>query len=182
MKKQLEKCGEVTIGESTKDLFSGTIDGEYTQEVDGIHFAGHRVLWAFEYKPKTYLKESELSGDEWRKGGAMTIYRNGVSVFSDFCRTPERAFVVMQYILPKLQDFPFEYLKVGQKIYNHDVPAIITSIASDGEFICRTESGEDVPWAHNIEDKKNNPDDYDNEWGADDRVHILSEHISWHRK
>lgn len=175
--------GKVIIGNEEKDLMSVPREnGRSSWEVDGIGFDGHRVLWGFEYKPRTYLKQSELSGDEWRKGGTMTITRNGVSVFKEMCRTPERAFVVMQYKLPELQDFPFEYLKVGHKLYNHDVPAVITAILDDGEIMVETESGEPVPWAFKIEEQKNNPEDYEDEWGPKDRVHILSEHLSWHRK
>ena len=162
---------------------AGTVDGRYQQEVNSVSFDGHRVLWAFKYEPKTYLKESYWSGDQYRKGGAMTITRNGLSVFKEFCRRPERAIVVMQYKLPLLQDFPhWDELKIGKKLYNHDVPVVITSICDDGEIIVKTEDGEDIPWAFNIEEKKNIPEDYENEWGAKDRVHILSEHLSWNRK
>jgi hypothetical protein len=175
--------GKVKIGDQEKDLVSLQRNGEYANEVDGINFAGHRVLWAFEYKPKNYLKESELSGDEWRKGGSMTIFRNGVSVFKEFCRTPERAFVVMQYILPKLQDFHYwDELKKGKKLYNHDVPVVITDICADGEIMVKTEDGKPIPWAFKIEELKNDPENYEDEWGDSDRVHILSEHLSWHRK
>lgn len=153
-------------------------DGELY--VDGIHFAGHRVLWSFEYKPSTYLKKSELSGDEWRMGGLMVIYRDGVSVFKEFCRTSERAFVVMQYTLPKLQDFFWDVLVVGRKIYNHDIPSIITAVLDDGEIMVKTEDGSHVPWAFKQEEKKEPY--YDDEWKDKDRVHILSEHIYWFRK
>lgn len=40
-------------------------------EKNGIDFAGHFLEWKLEYTPKTYLKESHLSGDEWRKGGRL---------------------------------------------------------------------------------------------------------------
>lgn len=158
-------------------------DGEYRHEVDNINFDGHRVLWSFGYEPKTYSKESELSGDEWRKGGSMWIKRNGVSVFKEFCRTPERAFVVLAYTLPKLQDFSFEYLKVGYKLYDHNVPVVIERICDDGEVMLRSESGENIPWPHTIEALKNGEEtEDDNEWKDKDRIHILSEHLYWHRK
>jgi hypothetical protein len=152
--------------------------------VDGIDFDGHKVLWGFEYKPENYLKESELSGDEYRKGGTMTIFRNGVSVFKEFCRTPERAFVVMAYTLPKLQDFyEWDELVVGKKLYNHDVPCVITSVCDDGEIIVQTEDGSRIPWAFQIEEEKNGESSpSEDEWWDKDRVHILSEHLHWLRK
>ncbi len=155
-------------------------DGEHY--IDNILFDGHSILWAFEYKPKTYLKESELSGDEWRKGGEMIIYRNGVSVFREFCRTSERAFVVMQYILSQFKDFNWDAVEVGRRIYNHDVPSIVIDILEDGEITVKTEDGSVVPWAFKQEQKKEDGKYYEDEWKDKDRVHILSEHIHWYRK
>lgn len=173
---------EVIINGKKRDLVSYIdVNNNYHQEVNDIDFNGHRVLWGFSFEPSTYLKESHLSGDQWRKGGSMTITRNGVSVFKEFCRTPERAFVVMQYILPKLQSFHWDMLEIGRKIYNHDIPAVITDICDDGEIMVESESGEDFSWAHNQEEKKEDPN-FECEWGPKDRVHILSEHLYWWRK
>ena len=79
---------KVNINNQEKELVGVGEGQDYHFEVDDINFDGHRVLWSFGYESKTYLKESELSGDEWRKGGHMWIKRNGVSVFKEFCRTP----------------------------------------------------------------------------------------------
>lgn len=153
-------------------------DGRMT--VDGIDFDGHSVIWSFGYEACNYLKESEISGDEYRKGGTMWIKRNGVSVFKQFCRTPERAFVVLAYTLPKLQDFPFECLQVGRKIYNMGIPATIERFCGDGEMIVVSEDGSEFPWPHELEEKKKNPG-HKSYWGAKDRVHILSDHLSFFR-
>ena len=183
LKEELKTIDTVRIHNQDKELKSGMVSGEYVQEVDDINFDGHRTLWSFNYEPKTYLKESELSGDEWRKGGTVKIFRNGVCVFNEFCRTAERANYLVQVNLPKLQGFDFEYFKVGRKIYNHDWPCVIESICDDGEFICKTEDGSDIPWAHKIESIKNGEaTESDFDWKDTDRVHILSEHIWWFRK
>jgi len=166
-----------------KELKSYTKDGHYRQEIDGISFDGHRVLWAFTFVPYTYLKESDLSGDQWRKGGEMIIYRNAVSVFREFCRDTERAFRVMQYKMPLLQEFDhWDDLVVGRKMYNHDVPCILDSVCDDGEIIVRTEDGKPFPWAFKQEEKKEDPKNYEDEWKDKDKVHVLSEHLWWWRK
>lgn len=174
---------KVLLGENQReaDLYSVVQDEPYRHsfEADGEEFDGHHVLWAFKYEPHNYLKESELSGDEWRKGGYMQITRNGVSVYKEFCREPERAFREMAWMLPRLQDFPWEYVKVGHKLYNHDVPCTITSICDDGEVIVESEDGRNFPWAYIQEQEKEG--DYDNEWGPRDRVHVTSQHLYWHR-
>lgn len=179
---ETKKIGTVSINGQEKELRSGMQGDRYFQEVDGIEFSGHRVLWSFSYEPKTYLKESELSGDEWRKGGSAKIFRNGVCVYNEFCREPERAFRILSYNLPKLQEFDFDGLKVGRKIYNHDIPAVITEVLADGEIMVQSENGEIFPWAFKQEEKKENPEGYEDEWKDKDRVHILSEHIYWYRK
>ena len=152
-------------------------------KANGIDFDGHYVLWSFDYKPFNYLKESELSGDEYRKGGYVTIYRNGVSVFKDFCRSENRACVIIASKLPILQEFFWEYVKVGQKLYNHDVPCVIDSICSDGEILVKTEDGSRIPWAFKIEGEKNGESTpEEDEWFDKDRVHVTSEHLYWFRK
>jgi hypothetical protein len=43
-------------------------------EIDGINYDGHFLAWKLEYSPKTYLKESQYSGDEWRKVGWLLSF------------------------------------------------------------------------------------------------------------
>ena len=152
-------------------------------ELDGVPFDGHHTLWSFSYEPKTYLKESELSGDEWRKGGSLKIFRDGACVFEEFVREPERALRYIAWYLPKLQDFPWEYMVVGRKLYNHDVPCHVERLCNNGEVIVKTEDGSDFPWAYKIEAIKNGEmTEADDEWKDEDRVHVLSDHLNWHRK
>lgn len=171
-----------TINGKEKELVWKGEGENYHPEIDGVSFDGHRTLWSFSYEPKNYLKESELSGDEWRKGGNMQIMRNGISVFKEFCRTPERAFVVMQYMMPKLQNFPWEYVKVGHKLYDHSVSVVIERICDDGEVLVKTEDGSNIPWPHTLEAIKKGETTWEQEdWQDTDRIHVLSEHLSWHR-
>lgn len=154
----------------------GDYGGHY--EYKGEPFDGHRVLWGFAYEPETYLKQSDLSGNEWRQGGNVTITRNGVSVYKEFCRTPERALDLVHEKLVYLQDFSWEYMVVGRKLYNRDIPSIIDSVIGNGEIIVRTESGEDYPkWAHEMEDEQ-----WESDWADKDKVHVLSQRLYWHRK
>ena len=129
---------KVTINGKEKEAVWVDKQGEWGShwEVDGIQFEGHINLWSFTYEPKTYLKESELSGDEWRKGGQVKIFRDGVCVYNEFSRTTDNAMRRIMINLPKLQEFDFDYLKVGRKIYNHDVPCTITRVLDDGELAC----------------------------------------------
>ena len=158
-------------------------DWEAHHEVEGIPFDGHRVLWSFSYEPKTYLKESELSGDEWRKGGSAKIFRNGVCVYNEFCRKPERAFRILAYFLPILQDIDFDLIKEGRKIYHAGVESIIDSICDDGEILVKTESGKPYEiYAYKKEEFKEDPEHYEDEWKDKDRIHITDTRISWWRK
>lgn len=166
-------------------------DGKWI--LDGIDFDGHFVEWGFAYKPETYLKESELSGNEWRKGGYVEITMNGECVFKSFCRKQEHAVFMIAEYLPKLQGCDALYPMglsnkdwkerlVGRKIYHSGIASIVDMVCNDGEIIVRTEDGKDYEiYAHVIEAKKEGRD-YENEWKDKDRIHITDTRISWFRK
>lgn len=165
-------------------------DGKW--ELEGIHFDGHFVEWGFSYEPETYLKESELSGDEWRKGGYAKIFMNGECVLKEFCREPETAVFMIAEYLPKLQgcDALYPMGKVnkgwkeeltGRKIYHGGVESVIESVLNNGEIMVRTEDGKPYEiYAHKKEAIKNN-EDYEDEWKDKDRIHITDKRIYWFR-
>lgn len=172
-----------------KDNMKKPIYNPKTQqhEIDGVNFNGHFVEWRFEYIPKTYLKESQLSGDEYRKGGTVKIWVNEDCVYSDFCRTENMALTLITKHLHELKCH-FEVFGVhldnwkqelvGKKVYHAGVPSIVERYCGDGEILLRTEDGKPYEiYGH----KKENPDDED-EWYDKDRVHITDSRIYWHRK
>jgi hypothetical protein len=154
-------------------------------EIKGIPFDGHFLEWKLEYNPKTYLKESELSGDEYRKGGEVKIYLNGECVLNEFCREPERALMLLSKGLHELQCF-FEFYGiqiqnwkediVGKKVHHGGIPSTVQRYCGDGEVILKRDDGKDY-----------RPDLYpslvneeEDEWGDEDRVHITDQRINWH--
>lgn len=154
-------------------------DNTQNHEFKGVNFNGHYRLVSFGYSPKNYMKESELSGDEWRKGGEAWITINGLKVYSEFCRTHERAFAILQPMVMEVKDFDFEMLKVGRKVYHAGVPSVIDSICDNGEIVLRTEDGKPYEiYGH----KKEKEDDEIDEWYDKDRVHFTDMRICWYRK
>ena len=161
-------------------------------EINGISFRGHFNEWKLEYIPKTYLKESNLSGDQYRKGGSVKIYLNGDCVCNEFCREEDMAIVLLSKHLHELkchfeiQGVDLENWKeklIGRKIYHAGVPSIIESYCGDGEILVRTESGEPYGiYGHKKEDFKEDPKNYEDEWLDKDRIHITDERIYWFRK
>lgn len=161
-------------------------------EIDGIPFDGHFLEWKLEYIPKTYLKQSELSGDEYRKGGQAKIYLNGDCVFNEFCRTENMALTLLTKGLHELKCH-FEVFGVqienwkeemlGKKVYHAGVPSIVESYCGDGEIILRTEDGKPYEiYGSKKEDMKEDPEHYEDEWKDQDRVHITDSRIFWWRK
>jgi hypothetical protein len=153
-------------------------------ELNGTSFDGHHTLWRFEYTPKTYLKESYLSGDEWRKGGAVKIYRNDVCVLNQFCREPDRAVFIIADKLPKLMDFMnWEEVKVGHKLYYMETPSYIKHICDDGEIVVaiEDETKEYPLWGYEQEDIANGEESLERDWDKTSRVHVLDERIYWWR-
>lgn len=138
-----------------------------------------------EYNPQTYLKESELSGDEWRKGGEVKIYLNGDCVLNEFCREPERALMLLAKGLHELQchfgvfgvqiDSWKEEL-IGKKVYYCGIPSTVVRYAGEGQVIVKRDDGKDY-----------RPDVYpslmneeENEWEDEDIVHLTDKRINWH--
>jgi len=156
-------------------------------EIDGVNFDGHFLEWKFEYVPKTYLKESELSGDEYRKGGNMRIYLNDDCVCDEFCRTEDMAVTLVAKHLHELKCH-FELLGVhidnwkeeivGKKVYHAGVPSIVERYCGEGNIILRTEDGKPYEiYGYQKEDPSE-----DDEWYNKDKVHITDSRIYWHRK
>lgn len=155
-------------------------------QLDNIDFDGHFVEWRFEYKPKTYLKQSELSGDEWRKGGEVKIWLNDDCVYSEFCRTETMALTLINKALYELQCF-FEVYGVqienwkeemiGKKVYHAGVPSIVESYCGDGEIILKTEDGKPFEIYGHIKEHHEDED----EWVDKDKVHITDSRIYWNR-
>ena len=177
--------GKVILGEKhnrTEDLYSCSQKEPYRywQEAGGEDFNGHRALWSFSYTPYNYLKESELSGDEWRKGGSIKIFKDGICMRNEFCREPLNAASRMWHLLAECMEGYWDYLEIGRKVYYKDHPCVIKSILDDGELILATENGEHFPlWAFQKEDK----DEAENtEWTDTTRVHYTDSNIHWWRK
>lgn len=156
-------------------------------EVNGIRFDGHFTAWKLEYSPHTYLKESELSGDEWRKGGSVRIYLNDDCVLEEFCREPERALMLLSRGLHELQCFfegfgipdlqSWKTQIVGKKVRHGSIPSTIERYCGNGEVIVRRDDG-----------KSFRPDLYpglmsgeygSDEWKDRDRVHITDKRLNW---
>jgi hypothetical protein len=160
-------------------------------QVNGIDFDGHFNEWSFEWKPKTYLKDSYLSGQEYRKGGEIKIYLNGDCVLNEFCSEDEMALTLITKHLHELKcHFELQGVDltgwkealVGKKIYHAGVPSIVESYLGDGEIIVRTEDGKPYEiYGSKHEEKKNDPENFDDEWKDRDRVHITDSRIYWHR-
>lgn len=189
------KCAykAIKLNTKTKKVMKKPIYNSETQqhEIDGVNFNGHFVEWRFEYIPKTYLKESELSGNEYRKGGTVKIWLNDDCVYSEFCRTENMALTLITKHLHELkchfEVFGIHLDKwkeevVGKKVYHAGVPSIVERYCGDGEIILRTESGRPYEiYGSKIGRIKEEPD-YDDEWYDKDRVHITDSRIWWWRK
>lgn len=154
-------------------------------EIDGVNFAGHFLEWKLEYNPETYLKESELSGNEWRKGGHVKIYLNGDCVLNEFCREPERALMLLSKGLHELQCH-FELFGVdistwkedlvGKKVHHGGIPSTIVRYGHDGEIFVKRDDGK--PYGPDLYPSVY--DAQDDEWKDQDRVHITDKRINWH--
>ncbi len=77
----------------------------YTRDKSGHieAFSGHRNPFKIEIEESNYLKESELSGDEVRKGGSAKLYVDGILCFTSFCRSYEMGYRFIQDFIIKME-------------------------------------------------------------------------------
>lgn len=152
-------------------------------------FDGHRLLHEIRFKDYNYLKTSELSGNQVRKGGQCDILINGVVVESFFYRDVQWAMSEAQHKLRNIHDFPVRLWDkrdrenlIGRKVYYREMPAIITRCIEDQACVIIEPDGNDkFPMApFEIEDAKEGGTIYD-EYETSIKESIYSPHIWWWR-
>lgn len=142
-------------------------------------FDGHRVAWKIEIETSNYLKESELSGEEVRKGGSLRIWKDGVQVADEFFREVPAALRKAERLLTEISEHwphgePSEW--VGRKVYYREIPAVIEYVILDqGCVVVKAEQGVFPPHPYEREDGRSEAE-------ATAKVEIASPHIWWWRK
>jgi hypothetical protein len=126
-------------------------DNRHYALMDGkpMEFDGHRILIGVQIESNNYLKESELSGNEIRKGGSAKILADGVVVFEFFFRDIQWALLHAHGLIGELQEHSSGWLMkrerdklVGRKVFYREHPVVIESLIVDqGCLILRPESG-----------------------------------------
>lgn len=119
-----------------------------------IGFSGHRPLIDINIKSENYLKESDLSGDEIRKGGLCTISFDGTQCYEFFFREVSWALLHANSLIPKILEAPLhnywdpgeEKRIIGRKIYYREIPSVIFSlIRAQGCIMVHREDGLPYP-------------------------------------
>lgn len=150
-------------------------------------FDGHRVHVRFEYSTRNYLKASDMTGNEVRKGGAFNLYFNDRLVYSEFARTPEHALARLREKLPLFFEHPVQLWReqydglIGRKVYWRDTPAIVTDFFPDqGALIVQAEDGHTFsPPAWAVKDGEAETWKY--EYGSRAKTDFFSPHLWWFR-
>lgn len=149
-------------------------------------FNGFRLVTRVEVEESNYLKESELSGSEVRKGGSCRIYFNDQIVYEFFHRDAQRACIKAYELIDQLKEHavmqqmidenvPASERLRGRKVYYRDTPAVCGLYMPDqGCVMFEAESGHKFPvpaWA----------DDPYYEETDSVKDSILSPHVWWWR-
>lgn len=111
-------------------------------------FDGHRFLCEIHLRDFNYLKTSDLSGNEVRRGGSCKILINNLVVFTFFYREIEEALIRARDVVFRLQEHPARPWTVdkvvGRKVYWRETPATIEKF-DEGRLFIRNESGLPFP-------------------------------------
>ena|ERR1700685_657130 len=148
-----------------------------------MEFDGHRIQIGVVIETHNYLKESELSGDEIRKGGSGKILADGEVVLEFFTRDAQYACLKAHQLIAELSDHPSGWLNksdrdalIGRKVFFRGHPAVIERlIVEQGCVTLKTADGKPFPpppWR--------DADDDDGEDTVKDEV--LSPSIWWFRQ
>jgi hypothetical protein len=151
---------------------------------DPVGFAGHRILIGVQIEMNNYLKSSELSGDEVRKGGSGKILANGEVVYEFFCRDPQRALLEAHHLIDALQEHSSGWLSkrerdglIGRAVFYREVPAVIQRVILDqGCLMIATADGKPFPPPVYAES------DDDDERESTVKVGVLDRNIWWFRQ
>ena len=102
----------VKMGEDNLELFFG--EYPHSRQDNNIYartpkgsiygFNGHRMPIKIEIEEFNYLKTSELSGDEIRKGCKIKVYADGIQIFDNFARNYENGYRIAHDFIIKLEE------------------------------------------------------------------------------
>lgn len=189
-RKEWSSHGTVQIGPRRYPLIYGEhphsrSDNRHYVEMHGeaVGFDGHRILIGVNLTPSNYLKESELSGDEVRKGGTGQILADGTVVFEFFFRDTMWALMRAHSLIGQLSEGSCDWLikerrdaLLGRALYYREVPAVVESLIVDqGCLILRTADGKPFPPPVYSEG------DHDDDREPTVKVEVIDPHIWWWR-
>lgn len=145
-------------------------------------FSGHRLPFKIEIEETNYLKESELSGDEVRKGGSAKLYVDGKLCFNTFCRSYEMGYRFIQDFIMKMEMnwgwYPKNTLeKIGKVVGYREQIFKIKSIDTEyADMVLETLDGK--PRKKFLWEDEEDLDEIDNTV----KVSIVSENLDWYPK
>jgi hypothetical protein len=158
-----------------------------------VPFSGHRNPLKIAIKEYNYLKESELSGDEIRKGCIVEIHAEGQKIAESFTRNYEYGIIEAQKMIERLKDIPNWFNEereklIGRKIYYEKTPAIITTIdVEQCEAIIVTDNSIDsnlkfdLP-VYMIDSSDEEKEEWLRDHGDQLKIELTSDKIWWWRK
>ena len=151
-------------------------------------FDGHRICTRIEINESNYLKTSELSGDEIRKGGSVKVWMNGLQVYSDFVRSWESGMARARDYINKVFSgtFPLKpwdpddwKALEGRKVFYREIPSLIDHVIPHQNCVIVVPDGvkayPPAPW-------HNDRGDYDEYENRSAKVEVDSPHIWWWRE
>lgn len=154
MKKIEEKpFDQVIIEGHQRDLYYGEPHSTSTKNFyaklagdEVVPFDGHRRCIKIEIEENNYLKESQLSGDEVRKGCTVKVFQNGIQILEDWHRTYDKAYKKAEKFIESIEDldwFPHNVeSKIGQNVgYREQIFKIHSFSVEQGTMLIETLDG-----------------------------------------
>ncbi len=144
-------------------------------------FDGHKLPFKIEIEEFNYLKSSEYSGDEIRKGGNVKVFCDNIQVYDEFCRSYQMGYLKAQNFILEMEEywgwFPRE---TDDKIntivgYKNTLCKITSFVISQSCVILETVDGKPFP-----QEIWEDDEDYEKETSV--KVEIHSNNLCWFPK
>jgi len=151
-------------------------------------FSGHRFLTKVVIEERNYIKQSDISGDEIRKGGRVSLFINDNKVAEEFTREWEYGLDIAKDLFRKIMNHPMDLWEdpeivrqriEGRKVYYDNTPAVLRHwMPEQACVMVDAVPGMTFPMpAYAIEDSA----EVEYEERTSLKVEVFSERIWWHR-
>lgn len=169
------------------DRTYGRLTGTLPPDAPRIYsFSGHRVRVHLDIQEYNYLKESDLSGDDIRKGCMLHVQLNDVLAYGKFTRTYSQALHEAAQLVPRLLELPVSLAQpgfpelIGRRVRYQGCPATVELyFPEQGALILALAPGCELPPPDYLSPEERELYDPKDDENQRPKIDLFSERLWW---